>query len=377
MEIKLYFQMIKRGWWLILLTVLVVTLVSLLISYLTEPQYTATASFLIAPNASLTSGPDVIRGLDTLANGNVVTTTYAQVMNSNRIYLDTLENLKLQSQDLVDYTYQAVILPSTTIIELSVSGPSPIVAADLANAIGNRTIDFTSRTSQVYDIYFLDAAVPPTIPVSPQPLRDASLSLILGLVLGMALLILSEQIRNPFEAYRQRLRIDSVTGVFNSRYFPQLIDEELANKPDNLLSIGLIELNGLRDYLDSLPVASLNWIFQRITESLQKELRGNDRIGRWNEVTFIVMLPSTPGSAANSIFERILQALSLPIALNQLGSVIHLEPNIGGAEYSNNISREDLLAKADNALSQARRDGLKSVYTWSMKNPFWAQNESK
>ena len=377
MEIKLYFQMIKRGWWLILLTVLVVTLVSLLVSYLTEPQYTATASFLIAPNASLTSGPDVIRGLDTLANGNVVTTTYAQVMNSNRIYLDTLENLKLQSQDLVDYTYQAVILPSTTIIELSVSGPSPIVAADLANAIGNRTIDFTSRTSQVYDIYFLDAAVPPTIPVSPQPLRDASLSLILGLVLGMALLILSEQIRNPFEAYRQRLRIDSVTGVFNSRYFPQLIDEELANKPDNLLSIGLIELNGLRDYLDSLPVASLNWIFQRITESLQKELRGNDRIGRWNEVTFIVMLPSTPGSAANSIFERILQALSLPIALNQLGSVIHLEPNIGGAEYSNNISREDLLAKADNALSQARRDGLKSVYTWSMKNPFWAQNESK
>ena len=377
MEIKLYFQMLKRGWWLILLTVLVATLVSLLISYLTTPQYTATASFIIAPNASLTSGPDVLRGLDTLANGNIVTTTYSQVMNSNRIYSDTLDFLKLRPQDLVGYTYQAIILPSTTIIELTVSGPNPAVVAELANAIGNRTIDFTSRMNQVYDINFLDAAVPPTIPVSPQPLRDASLSLVLGLVLGMALVVLREQIRNPFEAYRQRLRIDSVTGVYNNRYFPRLIDEELARNPDNLLTVGLIELNGLRDFLETLPVVSLNRIFQRVTESLQKELRGNDIIGRWDNVTFIVMLPNTAGSAADSIFERIFQALSLPIALDQLGSSIHLDPNIGGAEYSNNISREELLAKASDALSQAKRDDSMPVYTWSMKNPFWAQNESK
>lgn len=376
MEIKLYFQMMKRGWWLILLTALAASLVSLVISYLTTPQYTSVASFIITPNASLASGPDVIRGLDTLANGNLVTSTYAQIMNSNRIYASTLSTLKIQHQDLLDYTYQAVVLPGTSVIELTVSGPNPVVAAQLANAIGLQTIDFTSHMNRVFDINFLDAATSPSVPVSPQPIRDAGLSLILGIVLGAFLVVFREQIRIPFESYRQRLRLDSVTGVYNNRYFPRLIEEELALHPDNLLSIGLIELNGLRDVLDSLPVASLNWIFQKVTEVLQRELRGHDMIGRWNEYTFIVMLPNTPGFAANKIFERIFQALSTPLTLDQLGSSVYLEPYIGGAEYSNNITTHELLEKADEALAQARRGGTNLVYTWSMNNPFWSGNDN-
>lgn len=370
METKMYIRMLQKGWWIILLSGLIALVISLVATSLAVPIYRTTARFIIVPNASLTSGQAVIDGLDILDRVTVIT-TYAEIMNSERVYADTLLLLNLESKDLIDYEYQAVVLPDTSLLELSVTGPNPEAVATLANSIGYQTIDLVQGMNQIFDINFLDIAQPPSIPISPQPLQDASVALMLGLIGGAAVVILSEQLRTPVEVYRQRLRVDSITGVYNSRYFPHLVEEELAHNPDNLLTLGFVELNGLKELHDTLPVTSLHWVLQKITLFLQKELRGNDTIGRWNDSTFVIMLPNTPGHAANTIFERIYQVLSAPIELGQLGSVVNLDPHIGGAEYSNNISMDELLEKSDTALNQARRDSAKPVYVWTLKNPFW------
>ena len=371
METRLYLRMLQKGWWVILLTALIAMAIALVATYLAIPVYRATARFIVVPNASLTSGQAVLDSLDVLDRVTVVT-TYAEVMNSERIYADTLKLLNLQSQDIVDYTYQAVVLPNTSILELSVTGPHPLTVATLANSVGYQTIAYAQETNQIFDIIFLDVASPPSIPISPQPLQDVSLAFVLGLVGGAAIVILGEQLRIPMDAYRQRLRLDGVTGIFNNRYFPRLLEEELAQNPNNLLTLGYIELNGLRDLLGTLPLASFHSILRMVTASLQKELRGNDMIGRWDEVTFVVMLPNTSGVSANRIFERICQSLSAETELGQLGSTVYLDPHIGGAEYSNNITMQELLEKANTALGQARRDNTKPIYIWTLKNPFWA-----
>jgi diguanylate cyclase (GGDEF)-like protein len=370
METKLYIRMLQKGWWVILLTALVAMVVSLVVAYFAVPTYRATARFIVVPNSSLTSGQAVLNGLDILDRVTVVT-TYAEIMNSGRIYADTLALLKIQPKDMVDYTYQAVVLPNTSILELSVTGPNPETVATLANSVGYQMISYIQETNQVFDINFLDVATPPIMPFSPQPLQDASVAFVLGLVGGVAIVILREQLWIPVEAYRQRLRLDSVTGVYNNRYFPRLIEEELAEDSDSLFTLGFIELNGLQDLVGTLPVASLHWILLKVTAMLQKELRGNDMIGRWSEATFVVMLPNTSGASAYRIFERIHQALSIPIELGQLESTVLLDPHVGGAEYSNNITTQDLFEKAEAALHQARRDNTKPIYIWTLKNPFW------
>jgi diguanylate cyclase (GGDEF)-like protein len=376
MEIRLYFQMLKRGWWIIVLTALLALVVSLLFSYFAVPQYRATASFILIPSStSLSTGPDVVRSYDTIGSVSVIS-TYAQIMNSSSIYASTLSMLKLQPQDVKGYTYQAAVLPNTTILELSVTGPNPNVAATLANAIGEQTISYADLINQVFIITFLDRAVPPTLPISPQPLLNAGVALIFGLVAGAALAVLREQIRIPVEAFRQRRRLDSVTGVYSHRYFPQLVDEAITRNPDDALSIGLLELTGLRDVVDTLPMTSLQWILRRVTGLLQRELRGNDVIGRLNDFSFAIMLPNTSAAAATRIFERIHQALKEPVELSTLGLTINLDPHIGGAEYSNNIAARELFSKAEEALSNARRDNSNSVYVWEMKSPFWSQPET-
>jgi diguanylate cyclase (GGDEF)-like protein len=302
-------------------------------------------------------------------------TTYAEVMNSNRIYYDTLAFLQLEPDDIKDYTYESLVLPGSSILELSVKGPNPQLAADIANAIGQQSISFTRRLNQVINLDFLDSAEPSEIPYSPQPLRNASLATVLGLMAGVGLVIVRDQLRASFETFRQRANFDNETGVYNKKYFSRLVEDELAQHPDDLLSIGIVELNGLRDITDTFPIAAMQRILQRVTESLRRELRGNDIIGRWNEIGFIIMLPNTPGTAANRIFERIFQALSEAVNLDQFNMTVKLDARIGGAEYDNHITSHELFEKTNSALEQARRDNEAPVYVWEMKSPFWGQKK--
>lgn len=370
METRLYFQMLQRGWWVVVLTALMAVALSLGLSYLATPQYQATATFIITPGATLTVGRDVVNSLDTLDRRSIVA-TYAEVMNSQRIYGEALLSLKLEASTLEDYEMLAVVLPESSVVELDVTGPDPKLAAELANAVGYQAIKFLRGFNQVYDLNFLDTAIATEEPISPQPIRDAGLALLLGIAAGALIVILSEQIRIPLEAYRQRARVDNLTGVYNARYFRTLLDDELARRPDDVMSVGIVELYGLRDLLETVPGSAAQRLLRTVTDRLRKELRGNDLIGRWGETSFAVMLPATPGSAANRTFDRILQSMVQPITLDEYGVEVNADPRIGGSVYSDDITSAELIEQAESALEQARKDNSHPIYVWEMKNPFW------
>jgi len=377
MEFKLYIRMLQRGWWLIVLVALVAMFASLVVSFFTVPQYKATARFIISPGALLTSESDpeiVISGLETLDLPSVVA-TYTEVMSSQRILTEALESLGIKDFSLKVYTVNAVALPESSVLDLSVTGPDPALISDVANAIGYQTILFTRNINRVYELNFLDQAIIPETPVSPQPLRDAGLSLLLGLAGGAVLAVLSEQIRMPLDAYRRRMQTDTETGVYTSRHFMRLLEDEVKKKSGDDLTVGIIELHGLTDLLGVIPSNTLRKIFNNVTVILRRELRGNDVIGRWDKKSFIVMLPATSGKSANRIFNRIHQTLSLPMDLQQYDIDISLDPFIGGGQSVSGVTAQELMEKTENALDQAKRGGVAPVYIWEMSSPFWVQND--
>jgi diguanylate cyclase (GGDEF)-like protein len=371
MEIRLYFQMLKRGWWVVLLTALVAVVAALGASYLVTPQYKAVARFIISPKLSLPSSPDLgLEGLDILGNQTVIT-TYMEVMRSNRIYRDAVATMNRTQEEMEDYTYEVQVLPNSSVIELSVSGPNPELVAEFANSIGKQAILFTSLLNEYYRVDFLDEALPPVIPESPKPVRDSILAFGIGLLLGGALAIVRDQLMASLDSYRLRFQLDQMTGVYNQRTIRKVLEDELTQNPDGVLSVGIIELGGLVDLEDTLPMAGYQNVLKQVTAALQKELRGHDIIGRWGNNSFLIILPKTPGPAAKGIFNRISSVLSSPVILQHLELSIDLMPFIGGAEYSLNITLDELLEKADAALENARKNKANPVYVWEMKNPFW------
>ncbi len=369
MELRLYFQILRRGWWIILLTALVAIIGALVASYLATPRYTATARFILTPGSIPAAGPDIVyQGLNTIDNGTV-TTTYAQVMSSGRIYSDAGALLKLSPNDLLAYTYDAQVLANSSIIELTVEGPNADTAAKLANAIGVKTIELMRRLNPVINIDFLDQAAPPAAASSPQPVRDATLAAVLGLIIGVVLAISSEQLRTSLEVFRHGLHVDSLTGVYNNKYFPRLVEQELARHPTDPLSMGIIELSGLSDLAGTLPESVMQRILRIAVDGLRRELRGGDVIARWNDISFSVMLPHTNAAAARRIFDRILQSLCAPVDLDQFGTIISLDAHIGGVQYDLNISPRELFEEAENALEQARRAKPTQVYVLQPGSP--------
>jgi diguanylate cyclase (GGDEF)-like protein len=357
MEIRLYLQMLLRGWWIIVLAALVALTASLGASYLAVPQYQATARFIINPSAILTAGADVVRSLDTLDRPSVAA-TYAEVMNSQRVFDDSLSSLKLQPGSLIDYTVQAVVLPTSSVLELSVSGPNPKIAAELANAIGLQTISFSKRINQVYNLEFLDTATPPVIPFSPQPLRDASLALALGAVAGAVLAILSEQIRMPIEALRRRTVVDQTSSAFSRRYFERRLEEEQARSQTGDIGLGLIQLEGLSGLIETLPSILAQQVFHEVTRRLRNELRGNDIVGRWGDVEFAVLLPSTPAVAAERTLHRIRMALSEPLYISQTKELVQLQPYTAVTVSKPQEAVASLIEQAEEKLVESRREHL-------------------
>src|SRR5215208_975745 len=332
MEVKLYFRMLQRSWWIIVITMLATVVAALVAAYLTPPTYRATSRFIVSPSPSLiTGGNNLLNSLSTLDKRSIIT-TYAEILNSQRIYVETLNLLQLNSVNLDNYSYSAVALPDANIIEFSVAGPDRDVVYTLTNGIGQHAVEYVHSLYQVYDLSVLDPAALPTIPISPQPVRSAGVALVVGLALGVVLALLRELVRTPIESFMHQRTLDDTSLALNRKAFEQKLSEiSFASSQD--FSLCVVHLNGLTEYVNVLPQSTLQRLFRGVTQVLKNQLRGNDIVGRWSELDFIVLLSETPGSAAMNTMERVRLALSYPVNVDVSGEDLLLDPQIGIAEY--------------------------------------------
>ncbi len=336
--------------------------VSLAISYTSTPIYRAEASLIVFPNANLTSSRDVVTSLDTLDKRSI-TSTYEDILNSDRVFQETVKALNMELNAVRGYRRFTVVQQDSNTIYLDVEGPDPFISAKLANGIGENSIRYIKGIYQVFDISFLDQAVPPQTHVYPQALRDGGIAAGSGFLLGIILAILIDIIRAPFESYRRRSMIDKITGAFTQRHFKHLLDQEIAENPSEPLSLARLDLEGLLELVDVIPEKVLSDLMHNVTETLLKQLRGNDAIGKWNASGYILLLKSTPGSAATRTMERIRQVLAEPIKVESLDEALSLLPCIGLAERIQEDEPSNLIIeRAETALQQARQSDKKTVY---------------
>jgi diguanylate cyclase (GGDEF)-like protein len=348
--------MLRRSWWIIVITMLAAVIAALVVSYLTPPTYQATSRFIVSPNPTLLTGGNnaMLNGLSTLDKRSIVT-TYAEVLNSQRIYSEAVNLLQVDPATLDDYTYRAVPLPDANIIEFSVQGPNRDTVYVLANGIAQRAVEYVHSLYQVYDLTVLDPVSMPARPISPQPLRDSAIALVVGLALGVILALLRELVRTPIENFVQQRSLDEASQALNRRAFEQkLAETAFASAQD--FSLCIVHLNGLAQYMHALPQATLQRLLRGVTKVLKNQLRGNDLVGRWSEQEFIVLLSDTPGNAAMNTMERVRMALSYPLPLDVSGDAILLDPQIGIVEYRVGDTPQSMLKNIQWALDVAKKN---------------------
>ncbi len=144
---------------------------------------------------------------------------------------------------------------------------------------------------------------------------------------------------------------DGLTGLFNRRYFNELINIEInrLKREPAALSLLMLDIDNFKNYNDTEGHPAGDETLKSAAKVFKNSVRTGDIVCRYGGEEFIIMLPQTGKSGAQIIAERLRV---------QAGLYLPTTVSIGIASLPEDAqSVEDLIQKADDALYQAKKTG--------------------
>jgi len=354
-QLRMYLQALLHNWWIVALTAVSAIAITLLINSMAQPVYQSRLQLLIAPNMTEFGGRDLIYSLDTLDKRSIVA-TFVEVLNSSRIRREALDEAGLTGNARDNYQILAVALPEASVLEVAATGPDPAIAAALANAAAAQTISYVGQTYDIYRIELLDPASIPRTPISPTPVRDASLAFVLGLMLGSILAILRDQVQQPISSKLRHWNArDHASTAYKRNYLETQLERLLPTEAEQLI-LSVVRLEGLVRL--ELPAHVLHTLLRRIIGMMQDELPGRDLIARWDDHSFAVVMRHVPDlEQADIRLNRLQLILSEPIEVYAGGEVINLSPRLAAVVGQPDDTVVSLVERLSMATLRASKNG--------------------
>jgi diguanylate cyclase (GGDEF)-like protein len=160
---------------------------------------------------------------------------------------------------------------------------------------------------------------------------------------------------------RELAHRDELTGLGNRRSFRAKLDYalEYAGRYGGVVSVVLCDLDGMKRLNDLLGHPAGDAALRAVGKLFRASLRGTDHAARLGGDEFGVVMPATPGPAAEHVAERIRQriaALPLPD-----GAALAASLGVATASEPRAFAADDLITRADAALYAAKRAGKNRV----------------
>ncbi|GAD78265.1 hypothetical protein VEZ01S_01_00440 [Vibrio ezurae NBRC 102218] len=165
------------------------------------------------------------------------------------------------------------------------------------------------------------------------------------------------------EAQKVQLKVllgrDTLTGLFNRRYFDQKLAEEIqrATRAHSPLGLLVIDIDHFKMVNDTLGHQVGDVCLKQVAIALNKTCRREiDTVARFGGEEFVVLLPNTDKSGLTLLAKRLLQAVS---DLN----ISHptqpkLTISIGGCQFDEaHMDSQQFFQNADQALYQVKSSG--------------------
>lgn len=174
---------LARRWWLALAALAMVMAADVFYTATREKTYLARASLIISPSANVDRG-SLVYSVDSLGRGRIVG-TYAEVLGSDLVHREALERLGLPATALnATVTFKSSTVADTAVVQVTAESPDPELSAMAANYAGEVGIERMTGLFPVYNLVFLSRATAPLTPYRPDPIRNYSIGLLVGLILA-------------------------------------------------------------------------------------------------------------------------------------------------------------------------------------------------
>ncbi|MBN2368527.1 diguanylate cyclase [Candidatus Woesearchaeota archaeon] len=164
---------------------------------------------------------------------------------------------------------------------------------------------------------------------------------------------------------KQMAITDKLTGLYNRRYFMELLKNEIerSKRFKKPLSVAILDIDNFRDYNNAHGHLVGDKLLAEFSGILRKSIRNIDTAGRYGGEEFIVLLPESNPDDAAVVGERMRKAVEESYFEGEeeqpLGRV---SVSIGIATCLNNsLDHQELIREADKALYKAKETGKNKV----------------
>ena len=153
---------------------------------------------------------------------------------------------------------------------------------------------------------------------------------------------------------------DPLTGLLNRRAGEKALAEDTARvrRGGSTLTIGVLDVNSFKYINDTYGHRVGDACIRHVAEVIRRNIRDSDWLARWGGDEFVLALhDASPFAATELVLQRIVRDLKdSPVRIPQ-GDELVLTITIGASRYSGETDLRDLVAKADEALYEAKREG--------------------
>lgn len=197
-DLREYFQIIrKRAWIIVLITVLAMITSGLISFFVLSQVYEANTTLIV--NADQNKESEILTG-DQLNVTQKLTLTYGEIIKSRSVIDEVIKKLDLD-KDYDEVVKEITVSPvkDTQIISITVQDTNAKRARDIANTIPTVFTKEVKRITKANSVEVIDKAITPENPVKPNKLMNIAIAAVLGVMIGLFIVFLLEYLDNKIK----------------------------------------------------------------------------------------------------------------------------------------------------------------------------------
>lgn len=219
MSLSSLLRLIRKNLKLVIALSVIAAVAVTAVSLTLPNQYSAATTIYVLSNSTGENPNSTSNDYSDLSAAQLMTNDVASIAKSDRVKSSVCTSLGMSSSEYAQYTADVTSSTTTRVITITITGPDPQTAADIANAYASSLADATQDVMSREAISIIDSASAPTSAVGPNRPLYTFFGFLIGLFAALAIIVIANTADTHIRSSKD---VEQITDVSIIARFPEI-----------------------------------------------------------------------------------------------------------------------------------------------------------